>query len=526
MRRNLVSLKGRKFDVLVCGGGIYGAWTAYDAALRGLSVAIVEQGDWASATSSASSKLIHGGLRYLETLDIGLVRKALQERRMLLKMAPHRIWPLRFAVPVYKRNRVGKFRLKLGLTLYDYLAGSATEIKRHRSFDKDEFSQRFSFLKDEYLVGGLDYGDAQTDDARLVLEIIDGASSAGAVCVNYCKVSQFIENNGEICGAEVQDQISQETFNVQANQVVNACGQWLGDCLEQQQWHRLSKGVHLVLPKLLGDEALLLTAQSDGRVFFMIPWYDLTLVGTTDTDYKGDINRVIVEQEDIDYLLAEVNRVLKQTHWTTKDIIGQFAGLRVLKSADNKAVTNVSRDWELKTLDSGLLVSIGGKITSARKDAAHIVDTVCNNLGATIPCKTQDRAFPWAPKENYAAWFVTTQADAERQGIDRTSALWLLRRHGERVSEVFRLLDKDPDLSDRITPSLPLIWADLLFCAENEMVVNLEDLLRRRLPILITARLTRKELTHLGHIANRVLGWNEAFLKREIQRCEEKWCRL
>ena len=169
MQRNPAALKEREFDVLICGGGVYGAWTAYDSALRGLNVAIVEQGDWASATSSASSKLIHGGLRYLETLDIGLVRKALLERQMLLKVAPHRIWPLRFAIPVFKNSRLGRFRLNMGLKLYDLLGGNSDEIQPHRSFNRAAFAKRFPFLNIGNLVGGFDYGDAQTDDARLVL---------------------------------------------------------------------------------------------------------------------------------------------------------------------------------------------------------------------------------------------------------------------------------------------------------------------------------------------------------------------
>ncbi|MGZ5620360.1 MAG: FAD-dependent oxidoreductase, partial [Methylobacter sp.] len=190
MKRDFAQLADRHFDVLVCGGGIYGAWTAYDAVLRGLKVAIIDQGDWASGTSSASSKLIHGGLRYLETLDFKLVKKALHERELLKKIAPHRVWPLRFGIPVFKDSRLNSIRLKLGLMLYDFLAGTFSFGQAHRRFSRTAFAERFPCLNPALLTDGFTYADAQTDDARLVLELIDGALSAGAVCLNYCKATE------------------------------------------------------------------------------------------------------------------------------------------------------------------------------------------------------------------------------------------------------------------------------------------------------------------------------------------------
>ncbi|MGB8411123.1 MAG: glycerol-3-phosphate dehydrogenase/oxidase, partial [Gallionella sp.] len=314
MKRDLSLLAGRHFDLLVCGGGIYGAWTAYDAALRGLSVAIVEQGDWAGATSSASSKLIHGGLRYLETYDLKLVRKAISERQRLLALAPHRVWPLRFGVPVYKDSRIGSLQLKAGLMLYDLLAGLSARFRAgadlaHRHFDRAAFAERFPALNSDGLKGGFTYCDAQTDDARLVLELIAGAMDAGAVCVNYCRLTGLIESGGQACGATVLDKLNDEGAQVLARQIVCATGQWTAASQPGRDWCRLSKGVHLVMPRTKTptkiptkiEEALLLTAKSDGRVFFMIPWYGMTLIGTTDNDYNGDIEHVCVEQEEIDY---------------------------------------------------------------------------------------------------------------------------------------------------------------------------------------------------------------------------------
>ncbi len=513
MKRDFAQLADQHFDVLVCGGGIYGAWTAYDAALRGLKVAIVDQGDWASATSSASSKLIHGGLRYLESLDFKLVKKALREREMLKKAAPHRVWPLRFGVPVFKDRRLNSIRLKVGLMLYDFLAGTLGSGQAHRHFGRAAFAERFPCLNPALLTDGYTYADAQTDDARLVLELIDGALSAGAVCLNYCKVTDLIEDKGRVCGAKVLNRVDGKTATVYARQIVNAIGQWT-----TESGCRLTKGVHLILPKALDNEALLLTAKADGRVFFMIPWYGLTLLGTTDTDYTGDVDQVCVEADEVDYLLTEANRVL-DVNLTEADIIGRYAGLRVLKQSSKTTPSAVSRDWELKIADNGLLTSIGGKITSAREDAAQIVNTLCENLGVNEPCRTNGRPFPWLPDQDYRLWSDAALTKAVALGIDNESARWLIRRHAIRVSMIFKFIERDAALAKRITPTLPFIVADLVFCAANEMVVHLEDLLRRRIPLLILAKMTQAELHYLAEITATALGWDQATLNSELETC-------
>ena len=523
MKRDFSQINNQHFDVLICGGGIYGAWTAYDAALRGLKVAIVDQGDWACATSSASSKLIHGGLRYLESLDIKLVRKTLTERQMLLKTAPHRIWPLRFGVPVYKDSRLGSFRLNIGLTLYDFIAGSVPDEQHYRRYTRSEFAERFPCLDSTGLKAGYTYLDAQTDDARFVLELIDGAQAIGAVCLNYCKVTRFIEKNSQLCGAEIKDQITGETVKVYADQLVNTTGQWSSSLQKEHPGSRLSKGIHLILPKILETEALLLTAKTDGRVFFIIPWYGLTLLGTTDTNYYGDIDHVTVEAEEVNYLLNEANRVLKTVNWTEQDIIGRYAGLRVLKSSSKSSPSSISRDWELITSKNGLHSSIGGKLTSAREDAACIVDALCRNLGVNESCKTFGKPFPWQPVGEYQQWADTTLKKAEALDIDAESAQWLLRRHGKRVTGVLELIKQDAELAKRITPVLPFIVADLVFCAQHEMVVHLEDLLRRRLPLLILSKMSRTELQRLTEIAAKALGWNHGTLNKECNLCMQKW---
>ena len=517
MMRDFYRLKNQTFDALICGGGIYGAWTAYDAALRGLKVALIDMGDWANATSSASSKLVHGGLRYLENFDFKLVRKTLAERQMLLAAAPHRVWPLRFGIPVYQGGRLGSFRLAVGLTLYDGLAESVADEQGFQRYDAKEFAGRFPFLRNSGLKAGFTYLDAQTDDARLTLELVSGAANAGAVCLNYCKAADLLEWNGKLIAANVIDQVNGESVTVRAKQFVNTAGRWAGRFLEDKGHYRLSKGVHLVMPKILGKEALLLAAKVDGRVFFLIPWYGRTLVGTTDTDFDGDVDAVRVEVEDVDYLLSAANGFLNSLQWTKKDIISAFAGLRVLKQSRQVSPSAVSRDWELRVAENGLLTSIGGKLTSARSDAEHIADIVCRNLNKPTPCATFGKPLPWSPGPDFPAWSEDMTHRARELGIDQESAKWLLFRHGNRVKDVFALCEEDPGSAARIIPSSPFILADLVYCARSEMVVHLEDLLRRRLPLLILAKLQMEDLRRIADLVAPVLDWDQDRIESECR---------
>lgn len=526
MNRNPSSLCHRSFDLLVCGGGIYGAWTAYDAALRGLKVALIDQGDWGGATSSASSKLVHGGLRYLEQFEFRLVRKTLTEREMLIKAAPHRVWPLRFGVPVYAHSRVGWLRMKLGLMLYDLLAAGQTSGRRHRFFSRYRFAERFPPLNAGTLKCGFTYADAQTDDARLVLELVDGAIQAGAVCVNYCKLTRLIEENGQACGAELVDLSTNQSCAIRMRQIVFTTGRWQAADQQIKNDCQLTRGIHLILPPLLKDEALLLTAPSDGRVFFVIPWYGLTLLGTTDTSYHGSLDAIEIDRTEIAYLLDAANAYLKKS-WSEADIIGAFAGLRVLKSTSAAeaaaAPSSISRDWELKTAANGAHYSIGGKLTSARQDAAQIVDRVSTALDIQRPCATHGRLFPWYPHESgmdFPAWSQAMQEQAVQSGVDQESAFWLIRRHGGNVTEILRTIAHHPVLAERIVPSLPFITADLLHCAAHEMVVHLDDALRRRMPLLILAKLTVTDLRRIAGSISGILHWDAARCTQEVARCQ------
>lgn len=525
MKRDSARLEGQTFDLLVFGGGIYGAWVAYDAALRGLSVALVEQGDWAAATSSASSKLVHGGLRYLETFDFKVVRKSLAERQMLLEAAPHRVWPLRFGVPIYADSRVGALRLKAGLVLYDLLAGNPGGAMAHHRYGKDAFAGRFPILDTARLRGGFTYADAQTDDARLVLELVDGAISSGAVCVNYCRMERVIEANGRAIGAVVQDRLNGAQFEVRARQFVNATGYWMAR--EADRLCRLTKGVHLVLPGCGLTEALLLTARSDGRVFFVIPWYGRTLLGTTDTDYRGSLEHVAVDKEDVGYLLAAANSYLKQD-WREKDVIGSFAGLRALKYSDVAAPSAASRGWKLEIAPNGVHYSIGGKLTSAREDAVSIVDSVCTRLGVARASTTRGKPFPWKPEgstpgASASGTVAGLQSRAVQLGLDEECAVWLVRRHGRRAAGVLGIVEADPHTGRRIVPDIAIIHADLLYCAREEMAAHLDDLLRRRTPLAILARLGDEQLGDIARLVAPAFGWDDNAISREVRNCREAW---
>jgi glycerol-3-phosphate dehydrogenase len=504
MRREPARLGERVFDLLVVGGGIYGAWIAYDAALRGLSVALVERDDWGSGTSSASSKLIHGGLRYLEHGHLGLVAKALRERARLLRLAPHRVWPLRFLLPVHGDSRQPRAVLKAGLMVYDLLAGCRPGLPGHRHLAADDVCRLAAWTEARDLRGGFLYGDAGTDDARLTLELVDGALAHGAVAVNHATVTRLVRTvDGRVCGAVVRDGVSGRECEVRARTSVAAVGPWasrLSGCDPGPV--RLSKGIHLVLPPLPGppDQAMLLTAPQDRRVFFLLPWYDATLVGTTDTDYHGDPDALRVEDHEIDYLLTAVRARCPGLGWTRDHVRGAFAGVRTLQASSGQ-VGAATREWTLVEPSPGLLLPVGGKLTSARVEAARVVDRVMDLAGRRQPSLTATRRLPWAPAQPWAAWLADQVRSARRWGLAPSVAEALARRHGRRVTEVWSRLAADAALAEPLDPRYPFLRAEVAQALEQEMALSADDLFRRRIPLAILA----------GDVPDRT-GWRSAIV--------------
>ncbi len=491
LQRAVPALRGRPYDLLVIGGGIYGAWTACDAAARGLSVALVEARDWAAGTSSASSKLIHGGLRYLENFEFGLVRESLHERRTLSRIAPHLVRPLRFAMPVSRGDRAGRLKLAAGLTLYDLLAGRDQPVARHGRLSRAAMRKRFPFMAAEALLGGFDYGDCQEDDARLTLEVVAAAQAQGADCANRVTAETLLEENGRIHGARLHDTETGDRFELRAQAVVVAAGPWsralLGAAAPPMQ---LVKGVHLVMPAIPDcRHAFLLTAPQDGRVMFVIPWYGRTLVGTTEAEV-ADPQQLQVAAAERQYLLEAVVARLPGLGWRASDIIACYAGVRTLPVADTKSLSALSREFKLLNPKPDLWLPLGGKFTTSRNDAQGIVDRLVLALGRPVgDCGTAQRVLPGAPAAPFPSWLneqrttlQTRLADLATDQIDS-----LLYRYGRRAADLAALIESEPALARRIHPELPFIDAEIALARRDEMARDLDDVLRRRIPLDLLA---------------------------------------
>lgn len=487
--RDTAGLAAREFDLLVIGGGIYGAWTAYDAASRGLSVALIEKKDWGSGTSSASSKLIHGGLRYLENYEFGLVRHALRERRTLYRIAPHLVRPLNFILPMWKGPRAGPFMVSAGLVLYDLLALGSRPVQPHRHYSARQLLADYPFVDPERLLGGFRYGDCQEDDARMTLTVVGAAQRSGAVCANRVAATRLLEAGGAVCGAEVEDLAASRHFAIRARVVVNATGPWApGLPGAAAPPVKLVKGTHLVLPAIAGcNEAFLLTA-SDGRVFFVIPWYGRTLVGTTESTVTAPAEAQPTDAET-DYLLAGVRSGLPGLGWTRADVIARFAGVRMLQAEDTATLSEVTREFEVLRPRPRLVMHVGGKYTTSRHDSIAIVDAVYDALGRQAPPPvTQLRPLPGAPPPDFEGWQAQTMAELAAGGVDMEAARWLTLRHGSGVAAIAALIRAHPELAARIHPQAPFVLAEAVHAVRAEMALSVEDLVRRRMPLTLLVR--------------------------------------
>ncbi|MEN8720749.1 MAG: glycerol-3-phosphate dehydrogenase/oxidase [Oceanococcaceae bacterium] len=526
MQRNFGALDSRDVDVLVIGGGIYGAWTACSAALKGWSVALVEQGDWASGTSSASSKLIHGGLRYLEHFEFSLVRHALEERRTLSRIAPHLVDPVAFTIPIYAGDRVGRAKMKAGLTLYDQLAGGNQPTPGHASYSSTELIQRLPYLKAEDLKGGFTYGDCQEDDARVTLEAVRAANAAGATVCNYAKAEPIVER-GRTTGAAVIDQLDGRRTTVRARLTVVACGPWSMTLLGGRgPKAKLIKGVHLMLPPLPEPRgAFLLTARSDGRVFFVIPWYDQTIVGTTESEYRGDPELAPILESEVQYLLSEANRALPGLGWTRESVNGAWVGVRTLMEEEAGSLSAVSREFSVHCPMPGALVPMGGKFTTARRDAEEILAAAARQLGKPPRPQATDRPLPRTPDGDFADWHQTIQQRGRRLGLGERNAYWVGKRYGRDAARVLDLIDQRPELAQSLG-DLPFCKAEALYAAQDEMVIQLKDLVRRRIPLMLMMPPNEPLLTELAQLIAPVRGWSEADCQRQVQRTLARWPRI
>jgi glycerol-3-phosphate dehydrogenase len=484
MRRNLGPLADDHFDVLVLGGGITGAGVALDATLRGLRVALIDKGDFASGTSSASSKLVHGGLRYLEHGDFRLVYEALHERRRLLANAPHLVRPLRFVLPFYRGTRVPPWKWRVGLLLYDLLA-SRGNLRRSRARTLSQLTREFPGLRQDALVGGADYSDAQMDDARLCIEVLKTAAAAGACVANYVEATAFELMRGQLAGVRAHDHIGGDQFTVRARLVLNATGPWVdrvcrlaGD--EGGPHLRPTKGVHLVAPDRGLRAAFTLLHPRDGRVLFVIPWMGKTLIGTTDTDSDTAPDALTVTEAEVDYLLHAHNHYFSPP-LSPADVLGSFAGLRPLLRSRPGEPSSLSREFRLFWGQSGLLTAAGGKYTTYRHMAEVITDAIAERLGRRRRCRTANYRLdgaPAVPWGQFVKW--ETKRLVARFALTEDAAQHLIDRYGRRAADVAAYLERDPALGQPVVLGEPDLRAEFVYQREEEMAMREEDCWLRR----------------------------------------------
>jgi glycerol-3-phosphate dehydrogenase len=516
-------------DVLVVGLGATGAGVALDAASRGMRVVAVDKGDLASGTSSKSSKLIHGGLRYLENYEFTLVHEGVVERQLLMKLAPHLVRPMDFVYPVWP-DTARRRLLGLGLSTYDVFAVASlgtlrSEVRRHRRVSAGEAIVLAPALERSGLAYGFVYGDCATDDARLVLAVAREARRFGAVTLPYAEVTSLLRTpDGTVAGATVRDHLTGGSYDIRARHVVNATGVWVDRLMTAADAAHVphvqpSKGVHLVVPhhRLPLDRAsvLLPSRQGDGRSMFAIPWGRQTILGTTDTAYDGPLDELAVEQSDLEYVLAAGNDVFDRA-LTEDDVLGAWAGARPLLKGASDSMSDLSRRHTLIAGESGLVTITGGKLTTYRRMAADVVDLLVARDGAKARCRTDE--IPLGSARPLDAVTHDVVAAARAVGLDEETAKLLVRQHGERAADVLGLVATDPDLGAPLSGAAAHVLADVVYAAREEGAATLDDVFSRRTRLSLRARDAGLPSAHLAaRLLAREIGRDEAWAHTQVR---------
>lgn len=529
--------------MLVVGGGVNGSGIARDAARRGLSVAVVEMNDVASGTSSASSKLVHGGLRYLEMGEFSLVFEAVSERRILMDVAPHLVNPLGFLFPIYEGSRHKPWVVNAGMWVYDGLSLFRSP-KLHRNLDAAALAVEEPALRREGLKGAPLYYDCATDDARLTLETALDAILAGAVISTWTKaISLLKDDRGRVCGAVVENRHTGELREVRASVVVNASGPWTDRVLAMSRPRaegpmlRPTKGVHIVVPreKLPLEHALLASHPRDGRVLFGIPWRpDATYIGTTDTDYEGDPSDVHATRADVDYLIEAMRAYAPNHPLTHDDVLSTWAGLRPLVRPPEAGLgeSAVSREHTITVGEDGLITIAGGKLTTYRRMSAEVVDTAIKLLhlqaalpAALMPAHTDREPLPgavgWPDDDDHGA-VARKIGEAGGAGVEADTARLLADTYGMRGLEVARMVRQDPSAGERIVAGRPEIMAQVDWAVEHELAYEVEDVLARRTQLYYRDR--DQGLAAAPRVAARMgarLGWDAGRRDDSVRRYAE-----
>jgi glycerol-3-phosphate dehydrogenase len=539
--RAIETLAGEHFDVVVIGGGITGAGVALDAAARGYSVALVEKADYASGTSSRSSKLVHGGLLYLQNFDLGLVREALLERQLMVKLAPHLVRPLKLVVPAFDGARPDRL-VGIGLNMYDVMATprllgrrsarrAAAEAgedpdadwspARHRVISGEEVLELLPALGSRNPSGGYLFYDCQTDDARLVLTVLGEAERFGAICANRLEVTELAREEGRAAGVKVRDAESGAEFVVRADNVVNATGVW-ADRIRPEELHseaelpriRPSRGTHVTLahadlPLVSGA----IVPAGEGRTIFALPWLGRSLIGTTDNNYEEDIEHVRPSPEDVDYLLDATNAFFG-TSLGPSELTGAYAGVRpLISTGDSRKSVDISRKAELYETSSGLVTITGGKLTTFRRMAKLAVDRVVERAGRQAPCRTH---------EVQLGEPVDPAALPRIEGLPESSYAALADRYGHAARAVLELASASAELAAPIVEGLPDLLAEAPYAAAHEQARTVGDVLlrRTRLGLLAARELCDPDSEAPERVARAMatqLGWDERRIAAEVE---------
>lgn len=520
---SLEAMASEELDVLVIGGGVTGTGAALDAVTRGLNTGLVEMRDWASGTSSRSTKLLHGGLRYLEMLDFGLVREALRERGLVMqKLAPYLTRPIPFIYPLthkgWERLYVGS-----GILLYDVMAkekGASKGVPNHKHLSKSTIMKLFPGLDPDVCVGAIRYYDGQVDDARHTMALARTAASHGAHVASRAQVTELVREAGRVVGAVVRDLETGQEYQVRARSVINATGVWtdemqqlLGE--EGEFTVKASKGIHILVPRDRIKAKVGMILRTPTSVLFTIPWHHHWIIGTTDTEYDLDKADPTASAEDIEYVLGQANRVLKQK-LTKDDIVGTYAGLRPLVAGNADSTAKLSREHLVIETTPGMIVVAGGKYTTYRVMAEDTVDAALQSMNKQAgPCVTKD--IPIIGVDGYQAAWNRRELMAERSGLHVARIEHLLKRYGSLNTDVLALAEEDESLLEPIPGADDYLKAEVVYAVRDEGAMHVEDVLVRRTHINFEVQDRGKEAAPaVAGLMARELGWSDEQRQAEL----------
>lgn len=534
--RDFAQIQRTDYDLIVIGGGINGAGVARDAALRGIKTILVEKNDFASGSSSWSSRLIHGGLRYLEYFEFPLVRESLKEREVLLHTAPHLVTPLQLTIPIYRDRSRPYWKIWAGMILYDIFSFDKT-LPVHRMLPQAKFKQLFRSVDPDNLAGGSQYYDGQVTLAeRLCLENIISAQNAGAIALNYVEVTELAIKDSRISDVTCKDKLTGESFTISASSnavVINTAGPWIDRVCRRGRKNGeevtigngkkngSTKGSHIVVDRFPGapGSTLYVEAKSDGRPFFIIPWLDKYLIGTTDIPYKQDINNIKANDEEIDYLLRETNSVIPTAKLERDDVIFTYSGVRPLPNAEGKKPGSITRKHIIfdhrKEGINNLFTLIGGKLTTYRNVGEEMVDAALKRMKRSPkPCQTDSLPLPGCilPDDERIQQAISDyDSTLSARTIDR-----LFSVYGAKALEVLALTKENPELGQAIDPALPDIKAQVVYAVTSESAHTLVDILRRRTTLAMNGHYGMNLLPAVTATLQQYCGWDKEQCDRAL----------